>query len=170
VVPTAPTTEAAAGPAAPRRAGGNALPALAARGAVVVACIVAVLVFAHRRGDAVSCDHARTALFSAGLRHAAPAATVRTVLDTCRDPEQIAVAAAGVTSSGHPEVAATMARAAIDRGPREFAAWAALWQATRRNDPAEAARAARRAEALNPRWRPPTRTPAPAGVAGSAGP
>jgi hypothetical protein len=49
-------------------------------------------------------------------------------------------------------------------------AWAALSEALARDDSAGAARAARRARALNPRWRPPTRTSAPAGAAGSAGP
>jgi hypothetical protein len=125
-----------------------------------VACVVAVVVFAHRRADAVTCEHSRTALYSAGLRHAAPAGTVRDVISTCRDPEAIAVAAAGVNASGHPDVAAAMARKAIAAGPREFAAWAALAQALARDDPAGAARAARRAEALNPRWRPPQRTTA----------
>ncbi len=141
-----------------------------ARGAVVVACVVAVVVFTHRRADAATCDRARTALFSDGLRHTAPAATVRDVVDTCADPEEIAVAAAGVSASGHPDVAAAMARKAIAAGPREFAAWAALAQALARDDPAGAARAARRAEALNPRWRPPKTTAAPQGAAGSAGP
>jgi hypothetical protein len=145
-----------------------------ARGAVIVACVIAVVVFAHRRADAATCDSSRTALFSAALRHAAPAETVRDVVRTCRDSEQIAVAAAGVTASGHPDVAAAMARKAIAAGPREFVAWAALSQALARDDPAGSARAARRARALNPRWRPPTRTPAataaPQGAAGSAGP
>jgi hypothetical protein len=143
-----------------------------ARGAVIAACVVAVVVFAHRRADAVTCDSSRTVLFQAALRHTAPADTVRDVVDTCRDPEQIAVAAAGVTASGHPDVAAAMARKAIAAGPREFVAWAALSQALARDDPAGAARAARRAKALNPRWRPPTRTvtAAPQGAAGSAGP
>jgi hypothetical protein len=145
---------------------GPALTSLLVRGAVVAACVVGVVVFAHRRADAATCDRSRTALFSAGLRHIAPAATVRDVIDACRDPEEIAVAAAGVTAAGHPEVAASMARAAIERGPREFAAWAALAQALRRDDPVGAARAARRAEALNPRWRP----SAAQGVAGAAGP
>jgi MoxR-like ATPase len=144
-----------------------------ARGAVAVACVVAVVVFAHRRADAVTCDSSRTALFQAALRHTAPAETVGEVVRTCRDPEEIAVAAAGVTASGHPNVAAAMARTAIAAGPREFVAWAALAQALARDDPAAAARAARRAEALNPRWRPPT-SAAPAaaapGAAGSAGP
>lgn len=146
---------------------------LAARGAVVVACVVAVIVFADRRADAAMCDGARRALFSAALRHAAPAGTVDDVVRTCRDPEELAVAAAGVSASGHPDVAAAMARKAIAAGPREFVAWAALSQALGRSDPAGAARAARRAKTLNPRWRPP-RTTAPAaasqGAGGSAGP
>lgn len=135
-----------------------------------MACVVAVVVFAHRRADAATCDSARTALFSAGLRHAVPAGTVREVVRTCRDPEEIAVAAAGVTAAGHPDVAAAMARKAIAAGPREFAAWAALSQALAREDPAGAARAARRAEALNPRWRPPSpRRPDPAVTAAPQG-
>jgi hypothetical protein len=147
-----------------------------ARGAVIAACVVAVVVFAHRRAEAATCDSSRTALFSAALQHAAPAGTVDDVVRTCRDPEEIAVAAAGVTASGHPDVAAAMSRKAIALGPREFVAWAALSQALARDDPAGSAYAARRAEALNPRWRPPTRTKAPAvtadpsGAAGSAGP
>jgi hypothetical protein len=143
-----------------------------ARGAVIVACVVAVVVFAHRRADAATCDSSRTALFQAALRHEAPAGTVGEVVRTCRDPEEIAVAAAGVTASGHPDVAAAMARKAIAAGPREFVAWAALSEALARNDPAGAARAARRAKALNPRWRPSTRAPAAAsqGAAGLAGP
>ena len=142
-----------------------------ARGAVIAACVVAVVVFAHRRAEAVKCDSSRTALFSAALRHDAPADTVGDVVRTCRDSEQIAVAAAGVTASGHPDVAAAMARKAIAAGRREFVAWAALSQALARDDPAAAARAARRAKALNPRWRPPTRTTAaPRGAPGSAGP
>ena len=132
--------------------------------------MVAVVVFAHRRAEAATCDSSRTALFSAALRHAAPADTVDDVVRTCRDPEEIAVAAAGVTASGHPDVAAAMARKAIAAGPHEFVAWAALSQALAQDDPAGSARAARRAKALNPRWRPPTRTPAPTGAAGSAGP
>jgi hypothetical protein len=128
------------------------------RSAVIAACLVAVVVFAHRRADAATCDRSRTALFSAGLRHTAPAGTVDDVVDTCRDPEEIAVAAAGVNAAGHPDVAAAMARKAIAAGPREFAAWAALSQALARDDPAGAARAARRAQALNPRWRPPRTT------------
>jgi hypothetical protein len=143
-----------------------------ARGAVIVACVVAVVVFAHRRADAATCDSARTALFQAALRHEAPAGTVGDVVRACRDPEEIAVAAAGVTASGHPDLAAAMARKAIAAGPREFVAWAALSEALARNDPAGAARAARRAKALNPRWRPSTRAPAaaPQGAAGPAGP
>ncbi len=141
------------------------------RGAVIALCVVAVVVFAHRRAEAATCDSSRMALFSAALRHEAPADTVGDVVRTCRDPEQIAVAAAGVTASGHPDVAAAMARKAIAAGPREFVAWAALSQALARDDPAAAARAARRAKALNPRWRPPTRTPTgPRGAPGSAGP
>jgi hypothetical protein len=141
-----------------------------ARGAVIAVCVVAVVVFAHRRAEAATCDSSRTALFSAALRHAAPADTVRDVVRTCRDPEEIAVAAAGVSASGHPDIAVAMARKAIAAGPREFVAWAALSQALARDDPAGSARAARRAEALNPRWRPPKRTAAPQDAAGSAGP
>ncbi|HEX5924605.1 MAG TPA: hypothetical protein VFY45_12295 [Baekduia sp.] len=145
-----------------------------ARGAVIAACVVAVVVFAHRRAEAATCDSSRTALFSAALRRTAPADAVDDVVRTCRDPEEIAVAAAGVSASGHPDVAAAMARKAIAAGPREFVAWAALSQALARDDPAGSARAARRAKALNPRWRPPTRTPAsaaaPSDAAGSAGP
>jgi hypothetical protein len=145
-----------------------------ARGAVIAACVVAVVLFAHRRTEAVTCDSSRTALFSAALRHTAPADTVDDVVRTCRDPEEIAVAAAGVNASGHPDVAVAMARKAIAVGPREFVAWAALAQALAHDDPAGSARAARRAKALNPRRRPSTRTPAPAaapsGAAGSAGP
>jgi hypothetical protein len=140
-----------------------------ARGAVVVACVVAVVAFAQRHADAATCDSSRRALFSAAVRDAAPADLVRDVVDSCRDPEEIAVAAAGVTASGHPDVAAAMARKAIAAGPRDFVAWAALSQALAGDDPAGAAYAARRARALNPRWRPPTRTPAPV-AAGSAGP
>jgi hypothetical protein len=128
------------------------------RGVLIVACLVAVVVFAHRRADAATCDSSRTALFSAGLRHTAPADTVRDVVERCRDPEEIAVAAAGVRAAGHPDVAAAMARKAIAAGPREFAAWAALSQALARDDPAGAALAARRAQALNPRWRAPRTT------------
>jgi hypothetical protein len=108
---------------------------LVARGAVIAACVVAVVVFAHRRADAATCDSSRTALFSAALRYTAPADTVGDVLRTCRDPEEIAVAAAGVNASGHPDVAAAMARNAIAAGPREFVAWAALSQALARDDP-----------------------------------
>jgi hypothetical protein len=148
---------------------------LVARGVVIAACVVAVAVFAHRRADAATCDSSRQALFSAALRHAAPAGTVEDVVRMCRDPEEIAVAAAGVTASGHPDVAAAMARKAIVAGPREFVAWAALSQALAHDDPAGAARAARRAKTLNPRWRPPTRsapavTAGPPGAVGSAGP
>jgi hypothetical protein len=145
-----------------------------ARGAVIVACVIAVVVFAHRRADAATCDSSKRALFSAAVQHTAPVGLVRDVVDTCRDPEEIAVAAAGVSASGHPDVAAAMARKAIAAGPRDFVAWAALSQALARDDPAGAAYAARRAKALNPRWRPVTRPPAPAagpqGAAGSAGP
>lgn len=141
-----------------------------ARGAVVVACLVAVVAFAQRRADAVTCDSSKRALFAAAVRQTAPADLVRDVVDTCRDPEEIAVAAAGVTASGHPDVAAAMARKAIAAGPRDFVAWAALAQALARDDPAGAARAARRAKALNPRWRPPTKAPARQGAAGAAGP
>jgi hypothetical protein len=146
-----------------------------ARGAVIVACVIAVVVFAHRRADAATCDSSKRALFSAAVRDAAPADLVGDVVDTCRDPEEIAVAAAGVNSSGHPDVAAAMARKAIAAGPRDFVAWAALSQALARDDPAGAAYAARRAKALNPRWRPPRATPAPEaappqGAAGPVGP
>jgi hypothetical protein len=145
-----------------------------ARGAVIVACVIAVVVFMHRRVDAATCDSSKRALFSAAVQHTAPADLVGDVVDTCRDPEEIAVAAAGVSASGHPDVAAAMARKAIAAGPRDFVAWAALAQALARDDPAGAAYAARRAKALNPRWRPATRAPAPAaglqGAAGSAGP
>ena len=141
-----------------------------ARGAVIVACVVAVVVFAHRRAEAATCDSSRTALFSAVLRHEAPAGTVGDVVRTCRDPEEIAVAAAGVTASGHPDVAAAMARKAIAAGPREFVAWAALAQALAGHDPAGATRAARRAKALNPRWRPSARPAVPAARQDAAGP
>jgi hypothetical protein len=145
-----------------------------ARGAVVVACVIAVVAFAQRRADAATCDSSKRALFAASVQRAAPADLVGDVVDTCRDPEEIAVAAAGVTASGHPDVAAAMARRAIAAGPSDFVAWAALSQALARDDPAGAARAARRAKALNPRWRPPAGTRAPAaapqGAAGSAGP
>ena len=124
---------------------------------MISACIVAVVVFAHRRAEAATCDSSRRALFSAAVRHTAPAGLVDDVVRTCRDPEEIAVAAAGVTASGHPDIAAAMARKAIAAGPREFVAWAALSQALARDDPAGAARAARRAKALNPRWRAPGR-------------
>jgi hypothetical protein len=141
-----------------------------ARGAVIAACLVAIVVFAHRRADAATCDSSRTALFSAGLRHTAPARVVRDVVERCRDPEEIAVAAAGVSAAGHPDVAAAMARRAIVAGPREFAAWAALSQALARDDPSGSARAARRAQALNPRWRVPKTSAAPQAVTGAAGP
>jgi hypothetical protein len=133
--------------------------ALLARAAVVLACAAAVVVFVGRRSDAGDCERARTALFSAGLKGTAPASTVRELTDACRDPEQIAVAAAGVTA-GHPDVAAALARTAVRRGPDEFAGWAALAGALRRTDPDGAARAARRATELNPRWVPPTATTA----------
>ena len=51
------------------------------RGAVVVACVIAVVVFAHRRAEAVTCDSSKAALFSAALRDEAPAALVRDVVD-----------------------------------------------------------------------------------------
>jgi hypothetical protein len=143
---------------------------LVARGAVIVACVIAIVVFAHRRADAATCDSSKRALFSAAVQRTAPAGLVRDVVDTCRDPEEIAVAAAGVNAAGHPDVAAAMARRAIAAGPRDFVAWAALSQALAGDDPAGAAYAARRAKALNPRWQPPTRPPAPQGAAGSAGP
>jgi hypothetical protein len=147
---------------------------LVARGTVVVVCVIAVVVFALRRADAATCDSSKRALFAAAVQHTAPADLVGDVVDTCRDPEEIAVAAAGVSASGHPDVAAAMAREAIAAGPRDFVAWAALSQALAGDDPAGAARAARRAKALNPRWRPATRSPAPTaappGAAGSAGP
>jgi hypothetical protein len=134
--------------------------ALLARAVVVVAAIAAVVVFAQRRSDAAACEHARTALFSAGLKGAAPAATVQKLTDACRDPEQIAIAAAGVTAGGHPDVGAALARTAVRRGPEEFASWAALAGALRRTDPAAADRAARRARELNPRWSAPAAVPA----------
>jgi hypothetical protein len=120
----------------------------------------------------MTCDSSRTALFQAALRHEAPTDTIGDVVRSCRDPEEIAVAAAGVTASGHPDVAVAMARKAIVAGPREFVAWAALSEALARDDPAGAARAARRAKALNPRWRPSRRAPvaAPQSAVGSAGP
>jgi hypothetical protein len=141
-----------------------------ARVVVIVVCVIAVVVFAHRRADAATCDSSKRALFSAAVRDAAPADLVRDVVNTCRDPEEIAVAAAGVNASGHPDVAAAMARKAIAAGPRDFVAWAALSQALVRDDPAGAADAARCAKALNPRWQPPTPPAAPQGAAGSAGP
>jgi hypothetical protein len=146
---------------------------LVARGAVLVVCVVAVVVIAHRRAEAMTCDSSRTALFQAAVRHEAPAGTVGDVVHNCRDPEEIAVAAAGVTASGHPDIAVAMARKAIAAGPREFVAWAALSQALARDDSAGAARAARHAKALNPRWRPPTRSApvaAPQGAVAPAGP
>jgi hypothetical protein len=131
------------------------------RGAVVVGCVVAVVVFAQRRSDAAACERARTALFSAGLKGEAPATVVRELTDTCRDPETIAVAAAGVTAAGHPGAAAGLARTAVRRGPDEFASWAALAGALQGSDPAASARAGRRAHELNPRWTPPKAQPAP---------
>jgi hypothetical protein len=116
---------------------------------------VGVVVFAQRRDDAAKCDRSRTQLFSAGLKHQAPDTLVRAVVDSCREPEDVAVAAAGVIASGRPGAGATMARAAVARGPHEYAAWAALSRALKTSDPAGSARAARHAEALNPRWRAP---------------
>jgi hypothetical protein len=122
--------------------------------------VVAVLVFAHRRAEAGDCADARSALFSTALQHAEPpAAAVRGTIEHCRDPESVAVAAQGLTATGHPEVAVTLAREAVRRGPDEFASWAALALALRGSDPAGSARAARRAQALNPRWE----APAPRG-------
>ena len=111
-----------------------------------------IVVFAGRRQDADACESARAALFSAGLRHAAPEARVAEVADRCRDPETIAITAAGVATAGHPDLAERLARVAVQRGPDEFASWAALSQATRTSDPAESRRAAARAHQLNPRW------------------
>ena len=120
--------------------------------AIVVACVAGIVVFATRREDADACEQARAALFSAALKHAAPIAQVDEVADRCRDPETIAITAAGVVTAGHPELAARLARIAVRRGPDEFASWAALSQATRQSDPAGSKRAAARARALNPRW------------------
>jgi hypothetical protein len=118
----------------------------------VLACVAGIVVFAGRREDADACESARAALFSAGLHHAAPAGQVARVGDRCRDPETIAITAAGVATAGHPDLAERLARIAVRRGPDEFASWAALSQATRKSDPAESRRAAARARALNPRW------------------
>jgi hypothetical protein len=122
------------------------------RVAIVLACVVGIVVFAGRREDADACEQARAALFSAGLKHQAPEAKIDAVADRCKDPETIAVTAAGVTTAGHPDLAARLARIAVRRGPDEFASWAALSQALRRSDPAGSRRAAARARALNPRW------------------
>ena len=119
---------------------------------MVIACVIGVVVFAGRREDAGACESARAALFSAGLRHQAPIDQVDKVGARCRDPETIAITAAGVATAGHPDLAERMARIAVKRGPDEFASWAALAQATAKSDPAQSRRAAARAHQLNPRW------------------
>lgn len=137
-----------------------------ARLIVVTVCVAAVVVFAQRRADARSCQDARTALFAADLRHAAPADLVGEVRDRCRDPEQVALAAVGVVSAGHRREGAALARVAIHRAPDEFSGWAALAMALRQQDPSGFAQAVRRAHALNPRWR----APAPVRAASAAAP
>jgi hypothetical protein len=111
------------------------------------------VVFLGRHSDARACESARSALFDAGLHHTAvPIAQVDRVAKRCGDPETIAVTAAGVQASGRPDLAARLARVAIRTGPDEFSSWAALAQALKPTDPAGSARAAARAQALNPRY------------------
>jgi hypothetical protein len=134
---------------------------------LLAVCIAAVVVLAGRLGDQDGCQDARTALFAAAVRGAAPsAAQVRALRADCHDVDDLSAGAVSVLLSGDGRDAVRIAREATRHGPDVFSAWVALEAAQRRADPAAARRAEARARTLNPRWSGPAPLPAPRGGAG----
>src|SRR4051812_27475120 len=113
-----------------------------ARLLVVAACAAAIALLGSRLADRRACDQARRALFGLAVRGTPPpdglAATTRTVADRCADADDVAAAAASLVVAGRAHAGGTLARAAVDRAPEQFAGWVALEAALRRSDPAGA--------------------------------
>jgi hypothetical protein len=126
------------------------------RGALIVACIAAVVFLAGRLHQQRRCDGAQRALFALAVRGQTPPggvpATLTRLRGSCRGGDALAAASGALALARRPALALGVAREAVRREPRDFAAWVALSQALAGRDPAAAARAAARAKALNPRW------------------
>jgi hypothetical protein len=119
------------------------------RGALIVACIAAVVFLAGRLHQQRRCDAAARAVF---LAPRAAGGSELAHVRACRDPEALAAAAVALEGAGRHAVALGLARTATRRAPRDFAAWVGLALVERASAPALAARAEGRARALNPRW------------------
>jgi hypothetical protein len=133
---------------------------------LVLAAAGAILTYGVRLHDDGRCTAAERQVFL-GSTGGAPAATiapaVARVRSACVGSEALVSTAGALTFAGRTGTAARVAREATHRDPDSWAAWAAVAYATARSDPALAARARRRALALNPRYRftatPPRRAP-----------
>jgi len=128
---------------------------VAVRLVLVALCVAAVVVLAGRRADASACRQARSAVLAQTLHRNVDARDVERVGDRCRDPDEVAVTAAGLAQAD-PVAAVRLAWVAADRAPDAFSSWAAVALALdRTGDVGRARLAARRARQLNPRWTPP---------------
>jgi hypothetical protein len=132
---------------------------------IVAAAVAAIAVLAPRLADRHACQGSLDAIARLGFRGEEPAggvaAQVRTVQDRCGDGSDLAAASGALAGARRVAAATQLARTATRREPDNFNAWVALMQAlSAGGDRDGATAAARRAEALNPRWRPPAQAPA----------
>ena len=126
---------------------------------MVVAAVAAIVLLVAWQRDAETCqDSVEDLLFT--LRDREPDsqidAAVTTIAEECEGTSRLIGAGEVLLDQREPEHAATSFRIAADREPDNFSAWAGLALALQRDDPAGAAEAAKRAQALNRFYRPPS--------------
>lgn len=121
-------------------------------GLAVAALAMCVAIAGSRRSEErcseAGADVVRSVTGTASGAGLAAAADV--LAGDCTDTRPLLVAASTLGRDGRSRLAEPLARLAVAREPENAGAWAALYFALRPTDPAGAARARERAEALNP--------------------
>ena len=115
---------------------------MAARLAIVLLAVAAIVLLGSRLREHGRCDSARA---DVGRRAGELAAS-------CGDPDVIASASAVLLAAGKRNEAVRLARESVRREPDSFAGWVAVGLTLRDRDPVRSRAALARAKALNPRW------------------
>ena len=126
---------------------------MAARVAVAIVAVALLVFGVAARRDSEACREKGEVFFQAAADEARlTAAQADAFAGACRGSHHLALAADFLVRIDQPEVAQTLARTATRREPDNFEGWLALSRAQRAAGlTASAARALRRAVALNPR-------------------
>ena len=130
-----------------------------ARIVVVVTAVAAIVLLVAWQRDSEMChDSVKDLLFTLRDREPDPEidAAITAIEDDCEGSDKLVDAGGVLLQQREPEHAAPSFRIAAEREPESFSAWAGLALALQPEDPAAAAEAARRAQALNRFYRPPS--------------